>query len=108
MPAFQMPVTTGKRKSDHGDESSRKRPNLDGDGRSGGGHGSESYWMVQWCATKLSNRPEILNIAYRRHHQQRKHKTWEGDAVLAVNGPKGTMYDTEGKMCVNSSPPLND
>lgn len=30
--------------------------------------------------------------------QTKKHKTWDGDAVLVLNGAKGTMYDLEGKL----------
>ncbi|KAG6330522.1 hypothetical protein ID866_8566 [Astraeus odoratus] len=45
-----------------------------------GSHGEE-YWMVQW-----------------RMHQYKKHKTWEGDAVLVLHGSKGTLYDLEGKL----------
>ncbi|EGN99526.1 hypothetical protein SERLA73DRAFT_72346 [Serpula lacrymans var. lacrymans S7.3] len=38
------------------------------------------YWMIQWRAP-----------------QYKKHKTWDGDAVLVLNGIKGTLYDLEGK-----------
>lgn len=34
--------------------------------------------------------------------QYKKHKTWDGDAVLVLNGAKGTMYDLEGKLYVAS------
>ena len=34
----------------------------------------------------------------RRMPQYKKHKTWDGDAVLVLNGTKGTMYDLEGKL----------
>lgn len=34
----------------------------------------------------------------RRMPQYKKHKTWDGDAVLVLNGAKGTMYDLEGKL----------
>lgn len=36
----------------------------------------------------------------RRMPQYKKHKTWDGDAVLVLNGTKGTMYDLEGKLYV--------
>jgi len=44
-----------------------------------------------------------LNISYlarsiRRHPQYKKHKTWDGDAVLVLKGLKGTLYDLEGKL----------
>lgn len=40
----------------------------------------ETYWMVQW-----------------RKPQQKKHKTWDGDAVLIVRGSRCFMKDTDGK-----------
>ena len=39
-------------------------------------------------------------MANRRMPQYKKHKTWDGDAVLVLNGTKGTMYDLEGKLYV--------
>ncbi|KAG5731081.1 DNA repair and recombination protein RAD54B, partial [Termitomyces sp. T112] len=41
---------------------------------------AEEYWMVQW-----------------RNPQTKKHKTWDGDAVLVVNSSKATLYDVDGK-----------
>lgn len=38
----------------------------------------------------------------RRMPQYKKHKTWDGDAVLVLNGAKGTLYDLEGKLYVSS------
>lgn len=32
-----------------------------------------------------------------RSPQYKKHKTWDGDAVLVLKGLKGTLYDLEGK-----------
>ncbi|KIM91969.1 hypothetical protein PILCRDRAFT_809966 [Piloderma croceum F 1598] len=81
MPAFQPLAETGqKRKSDDSDFlSSRKKPAA-GSLRMMGSSG-EQYWMVQW-----------------RHPQTRKHKTWDGDAVLVLNGAAiSTLYDQEGK-----------
>ena len=40
----------------------------------------ETYWSVVWC--KRSNK---------------KHKTWEDDAVLVVKGRSATLKDLEGK-----------
>lgn len=37
-------------------------------------------------------------LVNRRTPQYKKHKTWDGDAVLVLNGAKGTMYDLEGKL----------
>lgn len=36
----------------------------------------------------------------RRNPQYKKHKTWDGDAVLVVNAVKATLYDMEGKSYV--------
>ncbi|KAA1474331.1 hypothetical protein DENSPDRAFT_840910 [Dentipellis sp. KUC8613] len=94
MPAFQNPSefnsqASNKRKSDGAylDTTPRKRQatggtvagvGVESTTRNGGG---EQYWMVQWRAP-----------------QARKHKTWEGDGVLVVNGHKATLLDLEGKM----------
>jgi hypothetical protein len=32
--------------------------------------------------------------------QTKKHKTWDGDAILCVEGNRLTMYDSEGKQYV--------
>ncbi|KAI6026362.1 P-loop containing nucleoside triphosphate hydrolase protein [Pisolithus microcarpus] len=48
-------------------------------------HG-EAYWMIQW-----------------RFPQYKKHKTWDGDAVLVMNGSRGTLYDLEGKFIGSGS-----
>ncbi|KAI6121363.1 P-loop containing nucleoside triphosphate hydrolase protein [Pisolithus sp. B1] len=48
-------------------------------------HG-EGYWMIQW-----------------RFPQYKKHKTWDGDAVLVMNGSRGTLYDLEGKFIGSGS-----
>ncbi|KAN0090963.1 P-loop containing nucleoside triphosphate hydrolase protein [Tylopilus felleus] len=84
MPSFQSPVVGQKRKQPE-DQASRKRPALNSpSGRSAAEHASgsskEGYWMIQW-----------------RMPQYKKHKTWDGDAVLVLNGAKGTLYDLEGK-----------
>ncbi|KAF8557976.1 hypothetical protein OG21DRAFT_1494290 [Imleria badia] len=86
MPSFQSPVVGEKRKQSE-DQASRKRLALESpSGRAAAERGSESfrvreeYWMIQW-----------------RMPQYKKHKTWDGDAVLVLNGAKGTMYDLEGK-----------
>ncbi|KAF8441415.1 P-loop containing nucleoside triphosphate hydrolase protein [Boletus edulis BED1] len=85
MPSFQSPVVGEKRKQPD-DPASRKRLALESPGgRSAVGRASgnfkEEYWMIQW-----------------RMPQYKKHKTWDGDAVLVLNGIKGTMYDLEGKL----------
>ncbi|KAH7920920.1 hypothetical protein BV22DRAFT_1020349 [Leucogyrophana mollusca] len=48
---------------------------------SGSRHGGDEYWMIQWRAP-----------------QYKKHKTWDGDAVLVLSGARGTLYDLEGKL----------
>ncbi|KAG7450934.1 uncharacterized protein BT62DRAFT_1071552 [Guyanagaster necrorhizus] len=75
MPAFQPLQSSGKRKIDEPESQSRKRPAL-----ITGSAGSSEYWMVQW-----------------RNHQTKKHKTWEGDGVLVVEGSQATLFDTDGK-----------
>ncbi|RDB25350.1 DNA repair and recombination protein RAD54B [Hypsizygus marmoreus] len=81
MPAFQAPNAI-KRKSEYNDNSSRKRLALEGPnfGPNTDGNEESEYWMVLW-----------------RNHQTRKHKTWDGDAILEATRSKATLYDTEGK-----------
>ncbi|KAH0589308.1 hypothetical protein H2248_005070 [Termitomyces sp. 'cryptogamus'] len=74
MPAFQ-PLGT-KRKATCEEDLSRKRSALNTSSPSK----AEEYWMVQW-----------------RNPQTKKHKTWDGDAVLVVNSSKATLYDVDGK-----------
>ncbi|KAL4080204.1 P-loop containing nucleoside triphosphate hydrolase protein [Scleroderma yunnanense] len=74
----------GEKRKNSGEHLGRKRPAIEDpddvitnyDSRS---H-EEGYWMIQW-----------------RLPQYKKHKTWDGDAVLVLNGLKGTLYDLEGK-----------
>ncbi|KAG6813679.1 hypothetical protein H0H92_008527 [Tricholoma furcatifolium] len=69
MPAFQ--ALGAKRKLDHEEESSRKRPAFD---------------------AASSHKGEV------RNHQTKKHKTWDGDAILVANSSKATLYDIDGKV----------
>lgn len=96
MPAFQAPEGSGyKRKSDESElEATRKRQALGDKGSSGG----EQYWMVQWCVS-LALLTKTVKSLCRRFPQNRKHKTWEGDAVLVTSngGASGVLYDLEGK-----------
>lgn len=75
MPVFANPMGGGllkKRKSEEGhDQRESKRPAFQGPSR---------VWMVQW-----------------RLPQTRKHKTWNGDGVLLVEGARFVMFDTDGK-----------
>ncbi|KAF8972939.1 P-loop containing nucleoside triphosphate hydrolase protein [Flammula alnicola] len=49
---------------------------------SGPSHFQDQIWMVQW-----------------RNPQYKKHKTWDGDAVLVVNAKlEATLYDLDGKI----------
>ncbi|KIK68828.1 hypothetical protein GYMLUDRAFT_153158 [Collybiopsis luxurians FD-317 M1] len=91
MPSFHPPSATGKRKSDASNEIAlHSGPNTPKRSRTSNenqpvSNESEHYWMVQW-----------------RNPQAKKHKTWEGDGVLAVNGSKATLYDsTDGKPIVS-------
>ncbi|KAH9943433.1 P-loop containing nucleoside triphosphate hydrolase protein [Epithele typhae] len=92
MPAFQDPTASGstKRKFDGHDnaDGSRKRQALD-DGSSGGMSAMEGdqYWMVQW-----------------RNPQYKKHKTWDGDAVLVVSGHRCALYDPESRQIATGKP----
>ncbi|KIY62493.1 hypothetical protein CYLTODRAFT_438881 [Cylindrobasidium torrendii FP15055 ss-10] len=75
MPSFAMPVMTGKRKAESSQEGSRKRQTPAG-----------GYYVVQW-----------------RNPQTKKHKTWEGDGVLVVEGTRGKLYDTDSKFIGSGS-----
>ncbi|EPT02698.1 hypothetical protein FOMPIDRAFT_1160247 [Fomitopsis schrenkii] len=87
MPEFMNPHAGDKRKSDLHDLNSanRKRatvgsPNERRPGNGGQSH-KDQYWMVQWRAP-----------------QYKKHKTWDGDAVLQVIGNTCTLFDsTDGR-----------
>ncbi|KAK0495192.1 P-loop containing nucleoside triphosphate hydrolase protein [Armillaria luteobubalina] len=85
MPTFQPLQSSGKRKSDQLDAQSRKRQALDI-----GAVGSSEYWMVQW-----------------RNHQSKKHKTWEGDGVVVVDGSQATLFDTDGKQIGQAARPTS-
>ncbi|KAG2066561.1 hypothetical protein BDR04DRAFT_1106542 [Suillus decipiens] len=86
MPAYQSPLTGEKRKLPL-DTSSRKKVAIENalgsssTCRTGSNHGGEEYWMVQW-----------------RYPQYKKHKTWDGDAILVLTGTRGSMFDLEGKI----------
>ncbi|KAF8813639.1 hypothetical protein BYT27DRAFT_7334698 [Phlegmacium glaucopus] len=90
MPAFQMPTSSAKRKLELSEEESvsRKRISLDLNSRSlpdGDNEVSrvqEQVWMVQW-----------------RNPQHKKHKTWDGDGILTVNGTsEALLYDSDGQI----------
>ncbi|KII92162.1 hypothetical protein PLICRDRAFT_50591 [Plicaturopsis crispa FD-325 SS-3] len=95
MPPFQTPMNGAgqKRKSDGWILPNAKRPALDDRQWPGHGGGSSAtkYWMVQW-----------------RVPQTKKHKTWDGDAVLVAEGSKCTLYDTDGKVIGNGSHSTSD
>ncbi|KAG2128615.1 P-loop containing nucleoside triphosphate hydrolase protein [Suillus bovinus] len=86
MPAYQLPLTGEKRKLPL-DTSSRKKVAIENTlggpstCRASGSNGGEEYWMIQW-----------------RYPQYKKHKTWDGDAVLVLTGIRGSMFDLEGKI----------
>ncbi|PIL37156.1 hypothetical protein GSI_00848 [Ganoderma sinense ZZ0214-1] len=89
MPAFQNPAPSGsnKRKPDLHDpnHANRKRTAAvdDADVSTTG----DNYWMVQW-----------------RNPQYKKHKTWDGDAVLVVSGNKCTLYDSDNRSLASGKP----
>ncbi|KIJ67587.1 hypothetical protein HYDPIDRAFT_127687 [Hydnomerulius pinastri MD-312] len=85
MSSIQTPIIGEKRKRPF-DLSSRKRLAIESPGGSVAanrvsGSSKEEYWMIQWRAP-----------------QYKKHKTWDGDAILVLNGVRGTLYDLEGKV----------
>ncbi|KZT68291.1 hypothetical protein DAEQUDRAFT_692777 [Daedalea quercina L-15889] len=81
MPAYTNPQAGEKRKSDLHDPNSvnRKRQAVEST-RGGGQLSREQYWMVQWRAP-----------------QYKKHKTWDGDAVMQVINNTCTLYDLDGR-----------
>ncbi|KAG6906213.1 hypothetical protein DXG01_015152, partial [Tephrocybe rancida] len=83
MPAFQP--LSAKRKPDYEEESARKRPAFGINSSSR----AEEYWMVQWQVD--------ADNSVVRNPQTRKHKTWDGDAILVANTSKATLYDVDGK-----------
>ncbi|KAI0940481.1 hypothetical protein AcW1_003665 [Taiwanofungus camphoratus] len=94
MPAFENPqaILSPKRKSDVHDPNfaDRKRQALDDHTsrtETGGQSTREQYWMVQW-----------------RNPQYKKHKTWDGDGVLVVNGNRCILHDTDGKPFASGKP----
>ncbi|OSX66624.1 hypothetical protein POSPLADRAFT_1044000 [Postia placenta MAD-698-R-SB12] len=93
MPAFQTLQSSGQKRKHGGhdlSDATRKRQAVESDQaneKTGGRFSSEQYWMVQW-----------------RNPQYKKHKTWDGDAVLAVNGAICTLYDMDGKVFSTGKP----
>jgi len=55
--------------------------------------------MVSWKAVHLDAFRHGLTrqLPSRRHPQTKKHKTWEGDGIIIVEGTKITLFDPEGK-----------
>ncbi|KZT43673.1 hypothetical protein SISSUDRAFT_1068881 [Sistotremastrum suecicum HHB10207 ss-3] len=76
-----------KRPSDENSTLSNKRPSLahSPDNLTPPSRTASQYWIVQW-----------------RSPQAKKHKTWEGDAVIAVSTNRVEFYDMEGKPYVFS------
>ncbi|KAI0750810.1 P-loop containing nucleoside triphosphate hydrolase protein [Daedaleopsis nitida] len=92
MPAFQNPAASGsyKRKPDEHDPNiaNRKRQAVREDDSSGvSAMEGDQYWMVQW-----------------RNPQYKKHKTWDGDAVLVVSGNKCTLYESDNRQLATGKP----
>ncbi|KAH9853466.1 SNF2 family N-terminal domain-containing protein [Lenzites betulinus] len=92
MPPFQglSASTSVKRKPEQHDPNlaGRKRQAVENDGASGvSAMEGDQYYMVQW-----------------RNPQYKKHKTWDGDAVLVVSGGKCTLYDSDNRQLANGRP----
>ncbi|KAI0832427.1 P-loop containing nucleoside triphosphate hydrolase protein [Trametes gibbosa] len=92
MPPFQgLSVSaSAKRKPEQHDPNfaGRKRQAVENDGASGvSAMEGDQYWMVQW-----------------RNPQYKKHKTWDGDAVLVVSGGKCTLYDSDNRQIASGRP----
>ena len=67
----------------------------------------DSYWTVNWSVyscTIFRSLQSILKLApaYRRKPQQKKHKTWDGDAFLSHEGDTLTLISEKGVMWVDS------
>lgn len=115
MPAFQSLVNAAdavrKRSlgSDSTDSGSRKRQStgtviadVDGIGISNDPTKTgEQYWIVQWQVYyPVFSLITSTDTIRRRHPQTKKHKTWEGDGVLALSGGKGVLFDMNGSTYV--------
>ena len=116
MSTFQSPIASGQKRSStetDGEASSKKRKSF---GRPDPVHDDldeitiardptkrgEQYWMVQWYARVLCPNNDLIYLVKRRAPQYRKHKTWDGDGVLALQSGKGTLYDMDSKLCVDN------
>ncbi|KAF9559847.1 hypothetical protein CPC08DRAFT_742940 [Agrocybe pediades] len=97
MPAFQPPVaSSSKRKLDSIEHEERlsgiKRalPSSFNSQDTGQAASIQQTWMVQW-----------------RNFQYKKHKTWDGDAILVIcKSSDATLYDTDGKILGTGKVPL--
>ncbi|KAI0723311.1 SNF2 family N-terminal domain-containing protein [Earliella scabrosa] len=90
MPGFQAPIASGsKRKHDQHDPNfaNRKRQAVEDESSGVSAMEGDHYWMVQW-----------------RNPQYKKHKTWDGDAVLVVSGSKCTLYDSDNRQLASGKP----
>ncbi|KAI0677546.1 SNF2 family N-terminal domain-containing protein [Trametes maxima] len=93
MPPFQTPAasTSTKRKPEYHDPNfaNRKKQAFENDSASSTTSGLEGdhYWMVQW-----------------RNPQYKKHKTWDGDAVLVVSGNRCILYDSDNRQLASGKP----
>uniref|UniRef100_A0A0W0FFX5 Uncharacterized protein n=1 Tax=Moniliophthora roreri TaxID=221103 RepID=A0A0W0FFX5_MONRR len=86
MPAFQAP-TSLKRKAEDNDVLPTKRPKVED-------FGTDCCWLVQW-----------------RNPTNKKHKTYEGEAILVVKqDSKATLYDMERRIMASGKvmPPLEE
>ncbi|KAI0320767.1 P-loop containing nucleoside triphosphate hydrolase protein [Amylostereum chailletii] len=83
MPPFLQPASSEstKRKFDASQYDASRKRQAAARGDEPSASNPEVYWMVQW-----------------RVPQSRKHKTWDGDGVLVVNGTKATLLDQDGRV----------
>ncbi|KAK2467800.1 hypothetical protein APHAL10511_000095 [Amanita phalloides] len=91
MPAF-LPLHLGKRKQDSSTCDHELNARICADPVRGDAIEKpdirQIYWMVQW-----------------RKPQYKKHKTWDGDGVLVVEGFKAGLYDSDGKIISSGKAP---
>jgi len=59
------------------------------------------WWCGQFYDTVSGEGSDIQPVKTRRNPQTKKHKTWEGDAVLVRCGRKSTLYDVDGRQYVH-------
>ncbi|CAL1708125.1 unnamed protein product [Somion occarium] len=95
MPSFANPVLGSAQKRKHVEDSrftQRKRhagpAQLTTTNNASGSRNGDKYWTVQW-----------------RNHQQKKHKTWDGDGVLLLSqSGQCVVFDMESRRIASGKP----